>query len=556
VPGVATRGPASLVQVFARIRRGVSWRWLAGFLALVGVANVVVLVAQAHALIRSLYLSADNASGLVLPALASHAPAGSVVNLGNHPWYEAWWLMRATASLPGYRGLWEVAPFLFGLLGIAVVAACAWWGLGRLAALLSAVVLLATSEAERAILYVPDSHGPTVLHAGLLGGSLLLVYRRSLVGRITPRFLLLVGLPLVAFTGLGLTDQLLFVNGLAPFVLAPLLCWWRLRSKAWRTVSAFAIAVGVLSALLALLLSHVAQDQHVVHARFPIEFVASEALVANLQNSIAAFVALGGGDFFGASASGGNLFVFVTGVLVLVALVATLSLLWRWCRSLAGTAGPIREERPQTGPRELFIAFWGSSLVLVLAAFALTSASNTASDARYLIGAWVALAALVGVFSTTPLARVAVIAAVAVFGLLNIRGELSAGVQPGGVAPNQTVAGAIERFAAANGASVGYSGYWDASPVTWETHLRVKIYPIQACDLPGGWCQFFGIEISSWYVPRSHARTFLLTDTRPGVPLAVAAPPASFGKPIAAETVGEGLTVYIYDHDIAADLSP
>lgn len=317
----------------------------------------------------------------------------------------------------------------------------------------------------------------------------------------------------------------------------------------------FAIAVGVLSALLELMLAHVAQGQHVVHAPFPIEFVSSEALVASLQNLIAAFVALGGGDFFGASASGGNLFIFIVGVLVLAALVATLSLLWCWCRSPASKAGPMRAESLQTGSRELFVAFWGSSLVLVLGACALTSASDMASDTRYLIGAWVALAALVGVFST-PLARVTVIAAVAVFGVLNIRSELSAGVQPAGPAPALTVAGAIEHFAAANGASVGYSGYWDASPVTWETHLRTKLYPIQACDVPNGWCQPFGIQISSWYVPRPHIRTFLLTDTRPGVLLSVTAPPASFGKPIAAESVSEGLTVYIYDHDIAAELSP
>jgi hypothetical protein len=520
------------------------------------VANVGVLLAQAHALIRSLYLSADNASGLVLPALASHAPPGSVVNLGDHAWYEAWWFMRATASLPDYRALWEVAPFVFGLLGVGVVAACAWWALGRLAALLSAVVLLATSEAQRTILYVPDNHGMTVLHAAVLCGALLVVYRRSLATRVTPRFLLLIGVPLVAFTGLGLTDQLLFVNGLVPFAFAPLLCWWRIPSRAWRTVSAFAIVAAVLSALLALLLTHIAQDQHVVHAPFPIEFVSSEALVAGLQNLLAAFLALGGGDFFGASVSGGNLFVFLAGALIFVALAATLRLLWRWVPTRASSPEPRHEQLPQPGSRELFIAFWGASLVLVLAAFALTSVSNTASDTRYLIGGWAALAALVGIFATRPLGRVAVIVAVAVFGVLNIRSELAAGIQPGGPAPDQTVAGAIERFAAANGASVGYTGYWDASPVIWETHLRVKLYPIQACDVPSGWCQFYGIQISSWYVPRADTRTFLLTDSRPGVPLAVTAPPASFGKPLTAESVGEGLTVYIYDHDIAADLSP
>lgn len=58
---------------------------LVGLLALVALANLVVLLAQASALVHSLYLNADNASALVLAALAGHAPAGAVVNLGNHP---------------------------------------------------------------------------------------------------------------------------------------------------------------------------------------------------------------------------------------------------------------------------------------------------------------------------------------------------------------------------------------------------------------------------------------------------------------------------------------
>jgi hypothetical protein len=549
----------TLAPVLARVRLGTPWRWLLWFTALVGAANLCVLLAQARTLIHSLYLSADNAAGLVLPALAGHAPAGSVVNLGDHAWYESWLLMRATASLPGYRGLWEAAPFLLGLLGIAAVSACAWWALGRVGGLLCAVTLLATSEALRAILYVPDNHGLTILHAGVLCGALLFVYRRALSDRLTPRVLILVGLPLAVFTGVGITDQLLLISGLAPFALAPLLCWWRLRSQVWRSVSAFALASGALSVVVALLFAHVMRDQNVVHAPFPVDFVGPEVFLVDLQNLIVAFVSLGGGDFFGGTASGTNLLVFLAGVLILAALACTLGVLWRWGKSLAGPASPAPThpaQSPRVGARELFVAFWGSSLVLVLAAFALTSVSSTASDTRYLIGGWAALAALLGVFLTTPLARVLLVAAVALFGVLNLRSELASGVQPGGVGPDQAVAGAIERFAAANGATVGYGSYWDASPVTWETHLRTQVYPIQACDVPTGWCQFYGIQISSWYVPRPHTRTFLLTDTRPGIALEVSAPPASFGKPLTSATVGEGLTVYIYNHDIAADLSP
>jgi len=526
---------------------------LVALLALVGIANLILLLDQSGALVRSLYLDADNASAFVLPALAGHAPAGALVNLGNHAWYEPWWLMRATAGLHGYRQLWEAAPIVLGLLGIAVVAACAWSALGWLAGLLSAVALVAASESLRGVLYVPESHGLIVLHTGVLCGALLIAHR--LLCRAVPRLpvLLLVGVPLVAFTGAGLTDQLLYVSGLAPFILAPAWCWLRYGSRPWRAVSLFALVTGALAALLGLLLTHLMQHQHVIHAPFPVDFVGAEAVLVGLQNLLAAFLSLGGGSFFGRPASGAHLLTFLTGALIVLALVAVLASLRRWARATAGSAEP---RAAASGSGDLFIAFWALALVLVLAAFALTSFSGSVSNIRYLVGAWVALAALLGTLATTPLARTVVISAVALFGVLNLHADHAGRVPAAGPGPDQQVARAIEHFVTAKGADLGYSGYWDAAPVTWETHLRVKLYPIQSCKPPQGWCHFDGAQISSWYLPHAGRRTFLLTDTRAGVPLEVGQPPASFGAPLASEVVGMGLTVFVYGHDIAADLGP
>lgn len=563
----------SAIGSLTRPPRGATWRspWslLVALLALIGAVNLLVLLAQAPALIHSLYLNADNATALVLPALAGHAPAGSIVNLGDHPWYEPWWYMRATAGLPGYRQLWEATPFVSGLLGIAAVAACAWFALGRLAALICAVALLAASEVLRGLLYTPETHGLIVLHLGVLCGALLLVHRWSRAEPAVLGRLLLLGVPLVLVTGAGFTDQLLLVSGLGPFVLAPLLCWLRLGSRVWRVVSAFAITTALLSGLLALLLAHVMQEQHVVHAPFPIDFVGPEAILTGLQNLLVAFTALGGGSFFGAAASGTNLLTFAAGALALLALAATLRVLWHWsgrpaqaapprapAPAYARAAGPVQDAVTGAASRELFVAFWGLVLVFVLAAFALTQLSVSSGNSRYLLGAWVAVAALLGILATQRVARIALVLAVAVFGALNIRAELAAGVPAFGSAPSQRLAGEIERFALAHGASVGYGGYWDSAPVMWETHFAIKLFPIQACDVPSGWCQFYNAYISNWYVPRAHTRTFLLTDTRPGIPLEVTAPPASFGHPIAGESLGEGLTIYIYRNDIAAHLAP
>ena len=533
-----------------RGRRHPAWWWLAWLTLLVGVANVVVLFAQLSTLVQSLYLNADNASALVLAALASHAPAGSVVNLGNHPFYEPWWFMRATVGFPGYRQLWEGAPFVFAWLGIAAVAACAWWALDRLAALMCAVVLLSASEAQRAVLYVPPSHVLVVLHAGVLCGTLILVYRGVLGGRLSRWLLVLIGAVLALFTGAGLTDQMLLVSGLAPFMLAPLVCWLRLRSRASETVAVFALLTGVFSFAVELLVTHVMQSQHVVHAAYPIDFVTSEALFSSLQNTIAALASLGGGSFFGASASGANLLTLAAGVLTFLALAAVLRALWHWA---GPTAKPHEPLSPKAGSRELFTAYWGIVLVLGLTVFALTSLSNNPINYRYLLGPWVALAALLGILSTT-LARAVLLAAVVAFGLLNVGLELINGVGTLGVGPNQRMADAISRFVTAHGANVGYTGYWDAAPVTWETHLRVKLYPIEVCSMRKDLCRFGSVQISSWYIPHPDTPTFLITDSRPEISFAVTVPPKSLGVPIAHEALGEGLSVYVYSHDIAADI--
>lgn len=524
-------------------------RWLAAVVAVVGVGNAVVLLAQSRDLVHALYLNADNASALVLPALAGHMPSGAVVNLGNHPWYEPWWLMRATAGFSHYRALWEAAPFVFTLLAIAIIALCAAWALGRMAGLLTVVALIAGSENLRGILLVPESHGALLLHAGLLCGGLLVVHRAQALGRRPVLVELAVGIPLAALTAAGVTDQLLLIGGVAPFVLAPAVCWLRLRTRAWREVSIFAAAVAVVSVIGGGMLSDAMQEQGVIHALFPINFVTTEALFTNLGNTVGAFTALGDGAFFGQSASGSTFFVLASGVLILAAACAVLRLLWHRFRA----EWPASDESIAGGRRELFTTYWALVLVAVLLSFALTSVGNTTTNGRYLIAGWGALAALLGVLATSRRSTAIVLAGVAVFGALNMRAELASGVKPAGQAPSQLVAGDIEHFALAHGASIGYSGYWEAAPLSWETQLKIEVRPIVTCPVPAGFCPFYSNNISSWYGRTPGIRTFLVTDSG-NVTGEVTAPPASVGRPIAAEAVGEGYTVYVFNHDLAADI--
>lgn len=518
--------------------------------AAVGLANIVLLPIEASALVHSLYLNADDASALVLPALDGHAPAGAIVNLGNHPWYEPWLFMRATAGLPRYRQLWELAPFFFALLGIASVVACVWRALGRSAAVLTGVALVSASDALRGVYFVPEARVALILHMGVFCGALLWAHERAATGRLSWRAAVVVGVPLVVFSGFGLTDQLVGIAALIPFVAAPLACWWRQRSREYGQLALFALASGALALLAGHVVTRTMEAHHVIHAPFPIRFVSATAIVAGVENAVTESLALGGGSFFGLAAGGASLFVLAIGLLVLAAFGSVLVVAWRW-----GAATLAREPiDAASSRREVFVAYWAFALVFVLVSFAFTSVSEVPGDNRYLLGALVAVAALLGLFLAVRPAGTAVVLGVCLFGLLIVRGHLSENMPPGGSAPDQQTAGAIERFVLANGATIGYTGYWQAAPVTWETRLRLKVFPIGPCTSPSpsGLCPFYNNQISSWYSPRADTRTFLITQAPGADPLAVTAPAKAFGTPVAHAALGP-YSVWVYDHDLAAD---
>lgn len=117
--------------------------------------------------------------------------------------------------------------------------------------------------------------------------------------------------------------------------------------------------------------------------------------------------------------------------------------------------------------------------------------------------------------------------------------------------PNQALASQIEHFAHAHGATIGYGGYWDSAPVTWESNLKTQVYPVEPCAEKADICRYYAINISTWYQPRARTATFLLTDTREDIPLQVIGPPKALGRPVAKTHLGDGLSVYVYNYDIA-----
>src|SRR5579859_1678653 len=119
-----------------RSRPTVGWRRLLLRLpALLAAGYVVVLLVDFSPVISAINTYGDAVIAPVLGRLAGQAPPGSHVLLGHHAYYEEYLFLRATAGLPFYRGLWEVAPALWTLLGFGLLGWAAWRTLGRFAAL-------------------------------------------------------------------------------------------------------------------------------------------------------------------------------------------------------------------------------------------------------------------------------------------------------------------------------------------------------------------------------------------------------------------------------------
>jgi hypothetical protein len=110
---------------------------------------------------------------------------------------------------------------------------------------------------------------------------------------------------------------------------------------------------------------------------------------------------------------------------------------------------------------------------------------------------------------------------------------------------------AFARLAREEHVNHGYTGYWDAAPITWGTRFHVLAYPVvnSGASLTRS---IYGSE-SAWYTPHPHERTFLITDT--AKPYMQSAPP-TLGPPAAAIHVGSSYTFLVYNYDIASRIQP
>lgn len=534
--------------------RTIVWEYWPALLVLgAGSLNLVALAGQLPALVDSLYRNADSAVGLVLAdGLGSKHGAAQVITLGHYHYYEAWLLETATRAVPDHLQVWEAMPFVIAFLGIALMGWAACRVFGRFAAMLTVVVMLSLGNEMRQILFTPDTHGYFVAHAALLAAALVFVADRARRGPLSWQLLIGVGLPIVALSAVAGTDELFEAVALPSFALTGWLSWWLRPGAVQRRVAVFCIAICGASIVGAQLLDGLMSSYHVVSSPFGVSFVGSEAISfgaisSNVTMAVTALTNLAGGPLWGTEADGVGLLLFAIGCLALIGKAVVQRLLRPHGSVMAS------RDSSATLPRDLYTTFWMLVVVLSLAAYVFTNLPADASTARYLPGVFAGAAALLPALAgMRPGQRALLGVAVAVFGILIAANHLIDGTPAFGLGPPASTSQQILRFVRANGATHGYAPYWDASVMTWQTSGALKAYPAVPCG--SELCAFPLNRSSAWYRPESGVRTFLVTKRRPlSEPESIPTASPSLGEPASSATFGP-YTVYIYDHDVAANL--
>jgi hypothetical protein len=522
------------------------WQWIP--LPLAAVYLLVVLV-KFNELIASTYLNADSASAPVIGELFGGSPAHRQVILGNMGWYSTLMFELATRWLPAHRQIWEAAPYALALASAVLIA----WGASRVAgrrgAMVAGVLVLCAGPRTLDWLFALDDHSPTWFSLTLLGALLMaLLVRPAWLGNgLLALCVALTGAVVGANTA---SDPLLVVGGAVPFLLAGASAWALSPDAKRARAAAWALACMMVAGVCDLLTHALMKHENVILPQGDVRNVlaSGEAVASNFKLWWQSLTVLGNGGFYGEQLSFSSGLRLTCAVMTLAAVAWIGPILWREL-SLALD----RTDPDVSAARGAWCVFWAASAVLISASFIFSTNPMDIFSSRYLVGVIYAVAAMMAVLMTREiLVRAAVTGATAVFALTGIvslwQGQATTNT---GNFPTGYAYGLVAKIAKREHLTTGYAGYWDAAPITWGTHLQVKVYPVQQCD-GENLCEYGLHNITSWYVPHAHERTFLIFD--PTQPVRTPALPV-LGKPSAVYKIAE-LTLYVYPYDIAGRFQP
>jgi hypothetical protein len=540
--------PAKMARFGARaaFARGLLW-WAP---LLFAAAYLVTLVTQFNRMLGSSYLSADAASAPVIGELFGSRAGHSLVILGHLGWFSTLLFELATRWMPLHRQIWEAAPYAMALCSAALVGWGAWRVAGRWVGAIAAAIMICAAPSTLSLLFVLNDHAPTWFTVALLGAFAVLLEQRA--ATLSSASLLVLAIAVGVVLGANAaSDVLLTIAGGVPFLLAvgcPLALHPSRHTARAGVFALVSVLVAILSGVLVHALMH---HENVISATDSrtTTLVAAEAVGTNFRLWWQSIALLGNGGFFGLTMGFSTALALACAAIAVVAVLAAPRIAHgELAHAFAARRDP---RRSQQSARLSWCVFWASSLVLLSAAFILSGIPEDLGSSRYLVGAIYAAAALVPLLgSRNLLTRAAVTAGATVYAFTGWLALAQQRIVPP-ASPSDRLASAVARIASQEHLGVGYAGYWDAAPITWATHLRVKVFPVDDCDGNQHLCAFELHLITSWYTPRPGARTFLLSD--PAYPSVPSTPTPDLGKPIAVHQIG-AVTMYVYSYDIAARL--
>lgn len=498
---------------------------------LIGAAYLVVFIVKLPTLIEHLYWDSDAATATVIAE--TFGGPGTVI-LQRFGWFTALWFELLTRPLPLHRQLWEVAPYVFSLAGVSLLAFASWRLAGRWAAAMTATVAVATSPYVSYDLVSLNFHTTTWVATVVLAVYCLWVTSEPAV----PRFAFVTVL-VTALAGTTLAgDRLFAFVGLIPFALTGLLLATFPR---FRSAGMVVVGSALLAPLIAWVTSWGMRVAGVEIFPVPTRFSDDNELWPNFGRLLRGIVQLFNGDyFFDAHLTASTLLSFACALLALIALVTPFVLVRRQ-RRLAAPSVPLLA----------YSFFWAGCVALTSVTFVLSSEGT--HGGYYLFTILYALAATVPLLAAGNMfgrmiasAGVAIVATASLVNLTDTGKSL-----PRPLPPVAAVADRIVEIAQKEGATRGYADYWDASSLTWSTHMAVRVAPVAQCVLPKpDLCGFWFNVNTDWYRPRPNSNTFVLRDSRSeGLRQEL---PKSFGPPSATYELSDFITLYLYPYDVAS----
>ncbi len=518
-------------------------------------AYLTVFVANLPHHLWEMSWNSDFASGFTVPEAVFKTGTGNSTVLGPYALYVPLWFGLLTAGLPLHRQLWEIAPTLSFVLSALIVGWSVHMLATRRAAVLAVLLVIIASPAALSVFMSSLAHNTVYPGTALLGAYLVWLVRVERRRRVAT-----FAVALVAAATLGAflaSDILLVSTGVAPLTAAALVALVR-RERRSRLVGLTALATVALAVPFAILTSTImgSVGYRTNAPTLAIGWVPHGRLSLHADMLLEGLRRLFNGYLAGAPASLRSVLAPACELAMVLALV---TLLFAGARALVAS---ILTNRPSRGTTvgatatatALHTVFWVSSAIVACAAYVLTDFMDGRHEAFYATVILAVAAVLPLLLRRSAIARWLLPVGASAFFAASLVGQFGHPIW--GVPPLAHYQSELVKMARSYDATSGYSGYWQASSLTWSSDNRVTARPVFACPNPGGadLCIYPQETVPAWYAPHP-GRSFLLIESTEELLNTL---PRGLGEPLATYSFGpeQLYKVYFYPYNIASRLGP